>query len=284
MDALPGQSRMQGFDQADEPGEVIVTLPALTNWDSTRQGLHRAAQVAAAIRKPMQPPLPNFAHLGLSVTRDGLESGRLPNGANVALNFRAGRLVFQAGPSGGWELPLAGYSQRTLAEAAQQALAESGSPIQIDLNSVPDTNPLDIDAGLASDYAGAVFSIYTAIARVRARFLGAMSPMIVFPHGFDLSSLWFARGSEERSDPHLNIGFSPGSAGLPRPYVYLYTHPIPPGWFDIRLPEAARWWREGWQGVILDYDALAAVEDHEALLEHTLREVAEQSAALLAAV
>jgi hypothetical protein len=272
------------WDHGDKPEEVTVTLPTLTNWDSTRQGLHRAAQVAAAIRKPAQPPLPNHAHLGLSVTRDGLESGRLPNGANVALNFRTQRLVFETGHSAGWEVLLAGRSQRTLAEAAQQALIDSGSPIQIDLSSVPDTSPFDIDAGLASDYAAALFSIHTAVARVRARLLGAMSPLIVFPHGFDLSFLWFARGSEERSDPHLNIGFSPGSPGLPRPYAYLYAHPIPAGWFDIRLPEPARWWREGWQGVVIDYDALAAVEDHEALLEHTLREAAEQSAALLAAV
>lgn len=261
-----------------------MTLPALTNWDSTRIGLHRAAQVAAAMSKVMQPPRPNFAHLGLSVTRDGLESGRLPNGANIALNFRSQRLVFQAGPSAGWELPLAGYSQRTLAEAAQQALTASASPIQFDLNSVADMNPLEVDARLASDYAGALFSIHTAIARVRARLLGAMSPMIVFPHGFDLSSLWFARGSEERSDPHINIGFSPGSPGLPRPYIYLYAHPIPAGWFDIRLPEPAQWWREGWNGVVIGYDALAAVEDHEALIESTLRDVIEPSAALLAAV
>lgn len=261
-----------------------MSLPQLHDWDSTRIGLHRAAQVAAAIRKLMQPPLPNYAHLGLSVTRDGLESGRLPNGANVALNFRRPRLVFQAGQPAGWELPLAGYSQRTLAEAAQQALSASGSTSQIDLSGVSDMNPLEVDAGLASDYAAALFSIHTAIARVRARLLGSMSPMIVFPHGFDLSSLWFARGFEERSDPHINIGFSPGSPGLPRPYVYLYAHPIPAGWFDIRLPEPAQWWRQGWNGVVIDYDALVTIEDHEALLEGTLRAVVEQSAALLAAV
>ncbi len=260
-----------------------MTLPALNNWDSTRTGLHRAAQVAAAIRKLAQPPLPNYAHLGLSVTRHGLESGWLPNGTRVALNFCAQRLTFHAGESEGWELALAGHSQRTLAEAAQRTLAGSGSMIRMDMTSTADMDPLDIDPEQASDYAAALFSIYTAIARVRARLLGAMSPVIVFPHEFDLSFLWFARGSKERSDPHLNMGFSPGSPGLPRPYVYLYAYPIPAGWFDIRLPEPARWWREGWHGVVIDYDALATVEDHEALLESILQEVVEQSAARLAA-
>ncbi len=83
-----------------------------------------------------------------------------------------------------------------------------------------------------------------------------------------VSFLWFARGFDEGHDPHLNIGFSPGSAGLPRPYVYLYASPLPPRFFDLRLPIGAHYWREGWNGIIIHYDWLA--NQPEAELEEIL--------------
>jgi uncharacterized protein DUF5996 len=100
--------------------------------------------------------------------------------------------------------------------------------------------------------------------------LGGLSPMIVWPHGFDLSFLWFARGFTETQDPHLNVGFSPGSAGFPRPYVYVYAYPIPKGLLDVKLPEPAHWNTAGWTGLVIDYDALAGLPNHEIVLEQTL--------------
>jgi hypothetical protein len=96
---------------------------------------------------------------------------------------------------------------------------------------------------------------------------------VVWPHGFDLSFLWFARGFDEGGDPHLNFGFSPGSPGFPRPYVYAYAHPKPEGMFDFKPPAPARWNTEPWTGIVIDYDALAAASDAESTLETLLLDI-----------
>src|SRR5690554_1295669 len=46
-------------------GTATMALPALANWDSTRVGLHHAAQVVGAIRKVDAAPLPNYLHYAL---------------------------------------------------------------------------------------------------------------------------------------------------------------------------------------------------------------------------
>ncbi|MBL8164884.1 MAG: hypothetical protein JNJ61_23060 [Anaerolineae bacterium] len=258
-----------------------MTLPPLSNWDSTRQTLHQAAQIAGAIRSALVPPLPNYAHLALYVTPDGLTTGDLNGEGTLDLDFRQRTLIYTCPAGNVSTVPLAGHTQATLTDALLTAMDAAGHPASPKREKLTGTTPLDADARLSADYADALHSIYSAIARYRARLLGGMSPLVVWPHGFDLSFLWFARGFEERSDPHLNMGFSPGSPGLPRPYVYVYAYPAPPGMFDVQLPADARWNREPWSGIVIDYDQLAAQDGHEARLEADLQAIYAALAPLL---
>lgn len=254
-----------------------MTLPALTNWDSTHAGLHQAAQVIGTVRKTVAEPLPNYAHLGLFVTPTGVTTGSLPFGGKLSLEFASRSVVYSGG-----SISLAGHTQSSLTDAVLNMLKDKGHNITLDRAKLGGTQPLDVHTDTAADYAKALYSIHTAIARFRSRLFGSMSPMIIFPHGFDLSTLWFARGSVETQDPHMNFGFSPGSPGLPRPYVYVYAHPIPAGMFDVQLPEGARWYREGWKGIVIDYDRLAKESDHETKLENMLRDIQAKIAPLMA--
>jgi hypothetical protein len=258
-----------------------MTLPLLANWDSTRQALHQAAQIAGAVRGTLVPPQPNNAHLPLFVTPDGLTTGDLHGEGLIDLDFRQRALVYTCPAGTVTSLPLAGHTQVTLTDALLAAMQATGHPAAPKREKLTGTTALDADARLAADYADALYSIYSATARYRARLLGAMSPLVVWPHGFDLSFLWFARGFEERSDPHLNVGFSPGSPGLPRPYVYIYAYPAPPDMFDVQLPASARWNREPWTGIVIDYDQLAAQDEPEMRLEADLRAIYAAFAPLL---
>ena len=135
------------------------------------------------------------------------------------------------------------------------------------------TTPFAIDSTAAADYARLLYSAYTALARFRARLLGTMTPMVVWPHGFDLSFLWF-RGNDldEHSQPHMNFGFSPGSAGFPRPYIYAYAYPPPKDLTERPIPAPARWFTESWNGAVVDYDNLAD-DEPEAQIEKLARAI-----------
>ncbi len=259
-----------------------MSLPALQNWDATRQALHLAAQVVGGIKKVSVQPLPNYAHLGLYIVKDGLTTGRLADGGELRLNLSQSSIVYTCPEGDVSTVALQGHTQASLTGAVLKAMNDAGHPAtHVDTTHIADQSPLFVDAPTAANYQQALYSIYTAISRFRARLIGSMSPVIIFPHGFDASFLWFARGSEERSDPHLNFGFSPGSAGFPRPYIYSYASPLPAGYFDVKLPAPARFVRDPWKGIVIDYDQLANETDHESMLEQALVEIQAAVAPLL---
>jgi len=259
-----------------------MLLPTLQNWNVTRKSLHAAAQVVGGIKKVSVQPLPNYAHLGLYVVKDGLTSGYLSDGGELSLNMIEASIIYTCPEGTVSQVDLQGHSQASLTEAVLKAMADAEHPVtNVDQSHLADQTPLVVDAATAADYQQALYSIYTAMSRFRARLLGTMSPVIVFPHGFDASFLWFKRGSEERTDPHLNFGFSPGSAGFPRPYIYSYASPLPDGYFDVNLPALARFTQDTWKGIVIDYDKLAAENDHETLLEKALIDIHSAVAPLL---
>ena len=59
----------------------MTTLPALHEWTTSRDGMHRATQVVGAFRKAFSPKLPNALHLALYIRPFGLTTGPLPFGA-----------------------------------------------------------------------------------------------------------------------------------------------------------------------------------------------------------
>jgi hypothetical protein len=246
------------------------------DWDKTRTSLHQAAQVLSAIRGAALSPLPNWAHLGLYVTSHGVTTGPLPIGAELSLNFDLRDIIYT--PIGTKTtrtmFDLDDYHQVSLTDAMLALLSSAGHPLNPKRDKLTHQTPLEADAQLAADYAEALYRVYTAMARFRARLLGPMSPIVVWAHGFDLSFLWFAgSGFGEAKDPHLNFGFSPGSPGLDRPYVYAYAYPIPKGLTDLPLPSPARWYTTGWTGIVVDYDQIASSSNPEGLIEELLSKV-----------
>lgn len=257
-----------------------MTLPALTNWESTRTTLHLASRILGESRKAAGVRLPNHAHLTLEVTPRGLTTNKTDAGT-LTLDYPDREITYVCPEGSVTKIPLAGHSQVSLAEEVLKALADHSHPLTLNYAEITDTNPLQPDAALAADYAAVQYSMFATIARFRARLIGYLSPVNVWPHGFDISTLWFARGTVEEQDPHLNIGFSPGSAGFPRPYIYVYARPQPAGFLDIKLPEPAYWTRDKWTGIVIDYDFLAKQADHERVLENMLDAIYAAGAPLL---
>ncbi len=267
-----------------------MPLSKLHNWQPTADHLHAAARILGFLRLLGIDKQPHYLEQGLRVTPLGVATDTLPGGGAVLLDFTHGTFVYEPGRGQGDVIPLAGKSQgallMTLLELLDQpefggalasqpgvhiidrayAYARSRSyrpPVRSDLAG---DQPLDIDTDTGRGYAEALWSIFNGVARFRARLLGQMTPVVVWPHHFDLSTLWFL-GEPDEHKPHINLGFAPFSEGLPRPYLYAYAYPYPEPFDPPPLPAPARWHTEGWTGVVVDYDAIASQNDPAEFVE-----------------
>ena len=240
-----------------------MALPTLENWESTRHTLHQATQVVGEIRLADSPPLPNYLHYSVSVTRTGISTGTLQAGGELQFDMTTTELIYKRDGKTLLSTPVADHTQRSLMQAVQNSLHEVGVTLEPTLKSITHDEPFVWDAGLANDYNRVLQQAWRAIASFRAHLLGHMTPVVVFPHHFDISFLWFAEGHDEHEHPHVNFGFSPESPGFPRPYFYFYVYPEPDGVKDITLPAPGRWVDEPWSGAVLEYDAIRDSHDFE---------------------
>ena len=256
-----------------------MALPPLRqDWDTTIHGLHLAAEVLGALRVLAQPHDPHWLELALKPVPEGLSTGQLTGGGAVVLDCHRAALVYA-----GQNIPLQGATQRSLLDALLPALAKelpvlAGATSEALIESMregirqkghtlltkdapPQHEIITLNAQTASDYAHALYAMFTAIARFRGHLKGHMTPIVVFPEHFDLSTLWFVEGDMDEYKAHVNFGFAPFSAGLPRPYLYAYAYPYPPNADYPAVPSPARWHFEGWTGVVVDYDTLTALDE-----------------------
>ena len=158
---------------------------------------------------------------------------------------------------------------QSLTEALAHELGLEAEAVEAPEHSGPAL--FELNPAQGAGYAHALYAIYTGLARFRARLLGTMTPLVVWPHGFDLSSLWFfGSDPDESSQPHFAVGFSPGTAELPRPYLYAYAWPWPEGVEERPLSAGARWHNGEWRGALLEYDDFRAGDTPE----HTVEAVA----------
>lgn len=254
-----------------------MTFAALNHWETTRDSLHRASQVVGAFRKVSATRDPIFFHHhALSVIPQGLSSQTIPLG-EIHLDF-GGAALHYAGKT----LPLAGHNQASLAGALLEATKAAGHDPQVNLDSVADTTPFQIDPQLGADYAAALWSITQAMAAFREGLPGHKTPLVVFPHHFDLSFLWFLGDHQDEHQPHINFGFAPFSDGYPRPYFYTYVYPVPAGYTEMPLPEGLTR-AHPWTGTVQFYDDLISESDPVAKMIGAFSAICQTTSALMTA-
>jgi len=84
-----------------------------------------------------------------------------------------------------------------------------------------------------------------------------MSPIVLWPHHFDMSFLWFVTSNtDEHSAPHFNFGFAPFSDDIERPYFYAYAWGDKTGYVEVPLDPPARPSGRAWAGLYAEYDTL----------------------------
>jgi hypothetical protein len=252
--------------------EKNMAFPKLKNWDTTRTALHQGAQVIGAVRAAVADPEPNWAHLGLRVVPEGLTTGMLAIG-ELILDFRTLTILYNPKNQGQVGFALAQHNQQSLADAVESALAGLGHPTILKRDKITRDTTFDMDAEVAADYARVLFLLHEVFRVFRESLPGEKSRLVVWPHGFDLSFLWFATEVTTEQAPHMAFGFSPYSAGLERPYVYTYAYPIPGGLTDLDLPAQTSWHTRGWTGTVTRYDALIMEPDPVKVIDEILRQL-----------
>lgn len=243
-----------------------MPLPDLAPWQGTIRSLHAAMQVLRSARLLGVEPRPNERHYGAIPTLAGATTGALAGGLRVDLDYGRGAIVGRADGRERFALAVTGRSQTQLFDEAFARLAEAGLDGEPDPSKIEGEAPLAVDPEAGAGYAAVQWRMLTALALARARMDGRLTPVMLWPHGFDLSTIWFARGEDENEDPHVNLGFSPGTPELPEPYLYAYAWPVPEA-LKAAIPPQMSWQADwGTPGAALRYADLrdAAAPEAEA--------------------
>lgn len=243
-------------------------------WETTRQRLHRTAWVLGWVKKQHVPAQINALHQSLYVTETGLTTGRLNDGTEIAFHFALNRLDVHRADGTSTDHPLTDVTPAALAERLLARLGgrEREAPFDtLDGDEMPLALAED-GAADAAAYAALLYDVFTGLARFRARQMPPWTPLVVWPHGFDLATIGYRTvgttpgttasmtvGMDEARDPHIAVGFSPGSPGIARPYLYAYASPAPAQPLPPEPP--AVWHTVGWQGIVHPADTLTGPID-----------------------
>jgi len=115
--------------------------------------------------------------------------------------------------------------------------------------------PLGEDLLSGAPAFGAILtSASRVIAGASGRLSGWATPQRFWPHGFDLSLVWFGgehppQAAAAENAPRITIGFDPTT----EPYFYVNPWPFRGDYTDCTLPDGASWHTRGWRGTLLPY-------------------------------
>jgi hypothetical protein len=108
-------------------------------------------------------------------------------------------------------------------DALLKAVRENGFTAEPDRSYLDRETPFLVQPKWASGYAQVLFTMVTALNQARESLPPQATNVVVFPHHFDASFLWFNGGAKSEQQPHINFGFSPGDSTINRPYFYAYA-------------------------------------------------------------
>ena len=242
---------------------MTTQLPKLIHKDMvpTRNYIQEVAHVLGALQRSLVKRDPHDWYYGLEVGPRGLTTQQL---TLVTKEVRASLdLVRHKVRLDGNAWPLSDYAAPEIFKNINLWLQNQRSDASI---SQPEFvgGVRHFDKHQADLYAEALWWMDGQFGALKSSLNeGLTSPVLLYPHHFDLSLVWFPRADEKQ----LAIGFSTGDQTIAEPYLYLTAYPEPPGFTKLPVPEGAYWQADGFSGAILPYATLSASSDPEALFE-----------------
>ena len=269
-------------------------FPSLTGFEPTRQTLHLYSQAIGIIPRVHGIAHPKWWHISLKLRPDGLITDNipLPDGGMLALRLDLNKHQLFIMSSSGEKKSVGladGLTGSEMGEWVITAVSQFGLHGRYPREKFTDNTPRSYDPDLAQRYFHILANVERTLQTHHATLEGPISPVQVWPHGFDIAFDWF--GSRvEQAEEHgevqefpatLNLGFYPGSDGVD-PYFYSNPWPFEADMLlDKPLPAGAKWHTAGWQGAILPYSELVDQPDAEAKLLQFAKTVYELAAPTL---
>ena len=238
-----------------------MPLPSLTEWHDMKDTLHQAMQTIGQVRLTGVDALPNSMQYGVYPMPYGATTGKLKYGGTFHFDFGAGKYIYEKDGNEVFEVALADHTPVSAFKAVFTALSEQGHALEPNWGKVTATDPIQYHAEHAEKFAEMQWWAHSVLARLKTWMFGAQSPIILWSHGFDLSTLWFVGGMDEHNDPHINFGWSPGTPDVGQPYFYFYAYPASDG-LAGQLPDGIHWHTE-WStpGGMIKYEQFVGAED-----------------------
>jgi len=248
-----------------------MTLPALSNWETTRDALHQVSLIVGAIRVASSDALPNDLQFSVDVTDCGISTSELNIGGELRFDFSSFSLTYHRATGDGFTIDATSYNQKSLMQAVLDEFSILGIHIEPSMKHVTHETPFSVELSLSQDYAIVSDAMYTALARFRAKLSGGMSPIVIWPHHFDMAFMWFAtENMDEHKAPHLAIGFAPFSDGINRPYFYAYAWSQATGYVQVELDPPAQAITSSYTGLYAEYDTLRTEDNINNVIEEML--------------
>lgn len=234
---------------------------------AARVALHHAAQLPAlGVGKSLVPPVDDDSHTALDWRADaqqwssqpipgsdGLRAGLCPREIALTLGrdyAPAARSLYLPGISR--EAALTWLRDGLRAEGMNPALVKLEPHYDLPSHPVADRGDVwraDILAGASelARYFGNADSLFADIASGNSE----ATPILTWPHHFDIGRLLPAGPTEARFDKSIGIGLSPGDGSYAEPYFYVNAYPRP----DLRSRRPAlsfgHWHTDGFFAAVL---------------------------------
>jgi hypothetical protein len=237
-------------------------LPALNSKDlgPTRDRLQAAALVLSSLQRAFIPKHPRQWQYGLEVNMRGLSTqpcklrGEELRGTLDIVKHKV-RL-------GGDRWPLTAYDGAQLFSEVQVWLQSQGIETELEPPKFADSGEFNPEQ--ATLYGEALWWLEEQFRELKGSIkTGVTSPILLYPHHFDLSLVWFPHDDERQ----LSVGWSTGDENIAESYLYLTASPEPDGFKSIKLPDEAHWQTEGFSGGVLPYAALAGSDSPDKLFK-----------------
>ncbi len=236
------------------------------DWEETRATLHAYTHAVSVLPRALIPANDKFWHQALTVEADGLTTKPipLPDGgiATVRMDLNTHQVVLET--DGGfvrsWPMD-EGMSATKLGDDLIAAAVELGLDGDYDRERFENDEPRPYDTEAAAAFYDLLRSVAAVFEEHRSGLPGEVSPIQLWPHGFDMSLEWFGSRVERYEEDgetveypsQLNLGFYPAGD------AYFYSNPWPFDAEDLTnhpLPEGSEWYVEDWNGTKLPYSEL----------------------------
>jgi hypothetical protein len=230
----------------------VTQLPALDslNFSSTRNYLQNIAKVIGKLQRLILVPEKHEWQQGLEVVEGGMRTQpMLIDGQEFRILFDINGGCVRVGevswPLENYDAPeMLANLKIWLAARKVEAMLEAPSYI---------TGDIHYDDAQAKSYVTALDWMNVQFELLKSELHeGFTSPILLYPHHFDVSLSWFHRNNDDQ----LSVGFSTGDETVAEAYVYLTMYPESPQFKDLRLPEGAYWQKNGFSGDVLPYSVL----------------------------